>query len=346
MPVLIRSRWATLVRCLFAVSLVGIAPAALAGSQPLQIEGGDSALPTAIVGSPYLQSLQAQGGVPPYTWTGTVPAALDLTLSPEGVLSGTPEQATSAPLQLTVTVIDSVGSQAQAMLTMEVIAVDDLAITTPFLQPAVFGTQYDQSILGSDGTVTNPVLSWSLPDGDSLPAGVQFAESGTPAVAQLSGIPTQAGIFPLTVNLSDNFGHTATRQYIFTVTDVGGAPPRSLPTATIGEPYSTQLNATSNSPLSWSLNSGALPPGLSLSTTGEISGTVSASAVPGTYPFAVALTAGGPESLVPLEIEVQAAPPRPPSQGCATGNGLSGAGLLLLAMAWLKVSRRRNRSTE
>lgn len=47
----------------------------------------------------------------------------------------------------------------------------------------------------------------------------------------------------------------------------------SLPSATAGQSYSQQLTASGGvGPYTWFLVSGALPPGLSLSTTGVISG--------------------------------------------------------------------------
>jgi len=60
----------------------------------------------------------------------------------------------------------------------------------------------------------------------------------------------------------------------------------SLPAATGGQPYSASLAATGGiSPYSWSVASGALPPGLTLnSSTGQISGTPD---VAGTYSFTV-----------------------------------------------------------
>ena len=45
-----------------------------------------------------------------------------------------------------------------------------------------------------------------------------------------------------------------------------------LPTASRGQPYDQQLTASGGTPITWSYT-GSLPPGLSLSTTGQISGT-------------------------------------------------------------------------
>ncbi len=312
------------------------------GSGALQIEQSGLSLPTAIVMSSYLQQLEAQGGVPPYTWTGTIPSSLDkVSISSDGVLGGIPLAATNGPVQFTVIVTDAIGTTASATLTVEVIAPGALTITTPFMQPAVVGMQYDETILASDGTVTGASFNWSLSTQTTLPIGLLFQEIGMPAVADISGVPTQAGIFPVVVNLADNFGHSATRQYILTVAESPiPVPKQSLPAAIIGNGYAAQLQATSISTLAWRLFSGQLPPGLSLAPTGAISGTVPANTVTGGYPFSAAVSdANGEESVVALDIQVQL--PAASSGGCATGTGPAGAGLLLLAMAWLSRRRRR-----
>jgi hypothetical protein len=346
MPGSIRRRFATLARWLAGVSFLGMASGALAGPVPLQINTS-GALPTAIAGSAYLQALEAQGGVPPYAWVATIPASLGLTLSQEGVLSGTPVQPTDGPVQLMVLVADSVGVQAHATLTLEVVAVGALTITTPFLLPGVVGTPYDQVLLASDGTATDPALSWSFPTGTLLPAGFQIVEIGRPAVAHLIGTPTQPGIFPIVLNLSDNFGHTATRQYILTIAGGEVPPPYTPAVAVIGVPYSFRLQPTNAAPWTWSLFSGQLPPGLELSPAGTISGTVPAGTTLGVYPFAVTVTdANGAQSVEPIEIEVQAAPPSQSvsgssAAGCTAGRGLASAEVLLLTMVWLSGAGRR-----
>lgn len=72
-------------------------------AEPLLIGGS---LPNATVGIRYSQSLMASGGVAPYTWDvteGELPPGL--TLSPEGILSGTPT--TIGNYTVTVRVTDS-----------------------------------------------------------------------------------------------------------------------------------------------------------------------------------------------------------------------------------------------
>jgi hypothetical protein len=56
----------------------------------------------------------------------------------------------------------------------------------------------------------------------------------------------------------------------------------------VGVPYHQQLTASGGSgPYSWSITEGTLPPGLSLSSTGMLSGTPSAS---GTFNFVITAT--------------------------------------------------------
>jgi hypothetical protein len=59
-----------------------------------------------------------------------------------------------------------------------------------------------------------------------------------------------------------------------------------MPAGTIGSAYSQTLTSSGGTtPLAWSLLSGSLPPGLTLSSSGVISGTVGAGAA--TYSFTV-----------------------------------------------------------
>jgi len=70
----------------------------------------------------------------------------------------------------------------------------------------------------------------------------------------------------------------------------------TLPNALVGTPYSAVVNAGGGTPpYSWTISAGSLPPGLSLSASGAISGTASAQ---GTYSFTVQAADGAtPTSL-------------------------------------------------
>ena len=81
---------------------------------PLQIAAPGAGTPDDIgtAGQSFLETLQASGGVPPYSWAITgLPPGLSITPGPseESEISGTPTTAGTYPLTITVT--DSAGTQ-------------------------------------------------------------------------------------------------------------------------------------------------------------------------------------------------------------------------------------------
>src|SRR5438477_33549 len=93
-----------------------------------------------------------------------------------------------------------------------------------------------------------------------------------------------------TVIVSNSAGSVTSSAGVLTVS--ASIPPlqitgSQLPDGTVGSAYSATLNASGGStPYSWSVSSGTLPTGLSLSSTGTISGTPT---VAGAFPFTVAV---------------------------------------------------------
>jgi hypothetical protein len=157
-------------------------------------------LPGGTVGQPYNQTLQASGGIGALTWTGTggaLPAMLSL--SPDGVISGTPTTAGTA--NFTVRVTDTLGQSDTQSLSIVVSAA--LAITTTSLPNGQVGQPYDATLQRSGGVAP---FTWSvtppLPDGLSL----------DPATGQMSGSPAAGteGDHPLTFTVEDS--STPTRQ--------------------------------------------------------------------------------------------------------------------------------------
>ncbi|WP_198137590.1 Ig domain-containing protein [Terriglobus sp. TAA 43] len=87
---------------------------------PLSLTGG---LPNATLGVAYTQTLQATGGLPPYTYTvtsGSLPAGLSLN-GTTGVVSGTPTAVGASSLTITATDSQSTPQQASLPLTMQVL---------------------------------------------------------------------------------------------------------------------------------------------------------------------------------------------------------------------------------
>ncbi|MCI0370337.1 MAG: putative Ig domain-containing protein, partial [candidate division NC10 bacterium] len=175
-----------------------------------------------------------------------------------------------------------------------------LTITTTSLPAATVGTAYSQPLAATGGTTP---YTWSLASG-TLPPGLSLSGGGV-----LSGTPTTAGSFSFTPQVTDGIGATDTQPLSLTV---NALPPlnittTSLPAATVGTAYSQPLAATGGTtPYTWSLASGTLPPGLSLSGGGVLSGTPTTA---GSFSFTVRVTdSASATDTQPLSLTVSAPP--------------------------------------
>jgi len=248
-----------------------------------------TSIPAGQVGSAYSTTLAATGGVTPYTWSlssGSLPGGL--TLVAAGTISGTPT--TSGSFSFTVKVTDSTTPTAQTAAQALSLTINSdataVSISTSSLPSGQQGTAYNATLAASGGTTP---YSWSVSAG-SLPSGLSI----TPASGAISGTPTASGTYNFTVEVTDSTkptAQTATKSLTLTMT-VAAQPiaitTTSVPSGTVGDAYSTTLAATGGTtPYSWSISSGALPGGLTLSTSGTISGTPTAS---GSFNFTAKVT--------------------------------------------------------
>ncbi|MES2736436.1 MAG: SdrD B-like domain-containing protein [Verrucomicrobiota bacterium] len=230
------------------------------------------------------QTLTATGGTAPYTWSlssGSLPTGLSL--SPAGVISGT-TTANAGTTNLTVSVVDAAGCVGARSYNF---TVQCAALTiSPSVLPAAqqFAAYPAQTITAAGGT--GP-YRFSISTG-SLPAGMALSADGS-----LSGTPAAVpGNYTVVLRATDNVGCTSTRAYVLTVTCPSIViSPASLPAAGQGAAYNQTLTATNgNSPYSWAVTAGALPPGMVISPSGQLSGTVTASS--GSYSFTITATDG------------------------------------------------------
>lgn len=139
-------------------------------------------------------------------------------------------------------------------------------VTNTSFADGTVGLAYYQQ-LNSNGGVA-PV-TWSLASG-SLPAGLSLSTDGI-----ISGTPTTIGLSTFTALATDAGSATASKELTI---QVNYAPvvvtTPGLPSCTVGSAYSKSLNATGGTgSFTWAISGGALPTGLSLSSSGVISGT-------------------------------------------------------------------------
>jgi len=157
-----------------------------------------------------------------------------------------------------------------------------VSITTSSLPTAKLGVAYSKSLAATGGTAP---YSWSLASG-TLPAGLSLSSAGV-----ISGTPTAQGTSNFTVRVTDssNPAQSATKALSLSVVNpVKITTASALPAASVGVAYSTTLAAKGGTPpYTWSVTSGALPPGLSLSGSGVISGKPTTK---GTFNFTVKVT--------------------------------------------------------
>nr|MCU0247897.1 Ig domain-containing protein [Bryobacter sp.] len=141
-------------------------------------------------------------------------------------------------------------------------------ITEVTLQQGTVGEVYPAVTLTATGG--NPPYRWSLESG-ALPAGITLSADG-----RISGVPQVPGSFPFAARVTDSS---------FAVASIGLGlvirpaqiflPAQVLPAGVVGTPYpATTLTAQgSGAPFTYRVSGGSLPPGLQLSTGGQIAGT-------------------------------------------------------------------------
>jgi hypothetical protein len=236
-------------------------------------------LPSGQTGQSYELTLRVAGGTPPYRFeplavTRTPPG---LTLAPNGVLSGTPTEAGSYTLGLTVT--DAAGEILNASPT--------LVVTAPGVGPPLTEAVGLSSTLGLAG-VGMPYavsldmlvrggaapLTFALVPGAPLPPGLVLHDGGNGVPASVAGIPTAVGEYPFTLVATDATGQTLTLELGIQVSTLGLSQP-GVPNGMVGVPYSVALGPSGGvQPYTLHVHPYFdMPPGLSLNAAGVLSGT-------------------------------------------------------------------------
>ncbi len=141
---------------------------------------------------------------------------------------------------------------------------------------AQVGVAYTSGLSATGGVApyTFSIVSGSLPPGLTL----------NPSTGAITGTPTTYGSYTFTAQVADSQGNTATASCTIVVSPPTLTLACPSGTAQVGTPYNSALVATGGEPPNtFSIISGSLPPGLTLSpSTAAITGTPTAA---GTYTF-------------------------------------------------------------
>src|SRR3984957_8394647 len=247
----------------------------------------------AVVGLTYgWQISTCCGGTAPYTWTASgLPTGMSIrwgsSVTSDYIAPGWGEiwglATTPGNYTVTVPVTDSLGAAASLTFPFHV-SVLSLA---PYynLQPGTINSPYSTAfqIIGGSPSYSVTQIGGYLPDGLAL---------NTASVAtgnfSVTGTPVENGGFDPEFRVTDGSGNTLTRNNYFNINNVPGGITinnnSALGSFTTGQHFSIQLSACCVANYVWSATPGSLPSGLTLSTSGQLSGTVSTS---GTYTFLV-----------------------------------------------------------
>ncbi len=193
------------------------------GASPLNILNSTT-LPVGAEGDSYAQTLQATGGLQPYTWTldsGALPPGFNF--SSGGVLSGTPPPGAAGNYSFTVRVTDSQSPvKAYQTATFNLTINPPLTFPTATLPSGVVSVAYSAAVAVTSGTGipcsttgTPPPYNYAIAPGSApLPPGLTLSASGS-----ITGTPTgPIGVYAFTVQATDCFPTTATANFSITIT--------------------------------------------------------------------------------------------------------------------------------
>jgi hypothetical protein len=298
------------------VALVITSPAPPAGT-----------LQTAYGGSSSGFSLTASGGEAPYTWSwaaaagSMLPAGLAISTNANstGAIAGTPTASGSYSVVIKVTDSQSPAAQMAANYTITVSAAAPLRITSGTPPNGSVGAPYGPRLicrgipcgngflLAATGGVQSHVWSWAAAPQSTLPPGLDVSNSNSFQKGIIAGTPTTLGTYKVVVTVTDT-GSPATQASANYTISISPPPPPVINTTpapsagAVNLPYSFTFTATNGlAPLIWS-ETGALPPGLVLSTAGVLSGTPTEI---GSFPITVRVQDSVGQNATPQNFTIQ-----------------------------------------
>lgn len=224
------------------------------------------------------------------SWTLTPPTG-------EGSLTTSTTQATyNAPTPVTtaftVTITATSIAHPNQSSSLKITVEPPPSIAPQTLPVGIENIPYTATITATGGV---PPLTWSLAAGSGiLPPGLTLGTSTTDTVT-IQGKPTQAGTFPIIIQVSDSVGSPpATANLSITISNLAIVTTSPLPSGTVNTLYGpVQFTASGGTtPYTWAVATGStLPSGLTLTSAGVLSGSLATGAATST--FNITLTDSG-----------------------------------------------------
>jgi uncharacterized protein (TIGR03437 family) len=262
-----------------------------------------TSLPSGNVGQPYSATLSTSNGSSSTEWTLGCPSVRSpsRSVSPRGTPCAAPpwlsigRTGSSTTLSGTPTSSGTFDFEVQAFDPQQEafsdrgfsLTINNFAIQSQSPLPGgIVGQGYDVSLSLVGGT---PPFLFTIAAGSSqtgqngFPPGLSISSSG-----EITGDPTAAGTYFFTLNATDFRGNQASMAFTLTVAPTLSITTLSIPSGVVGAPYpQTTIAATGGFPPFTFFINGTPPPGMSLSTSGNLTGTPTAA---GTYPILVEVT--------------------------------------------------------
>lgn len=231
------------------------------------------------------------------TGMGCPPTGLSVNPS-TGVISGTPTVLSSASCSL----VANNGNPTTASTPVTFNIFRPPVVYSPVGPVALSGqtlvafTTYTPSATNLPGTAG----TFSLSPGGCLPPGLTLSNTATGAIG---GTPTAAGTFTCTLNAANGnpsgpFAQTLNFNITLGPPSITSPAAGALPAGAINVAYPAQTIVANNGPNTFSISAGALPPGLTLSPAGVISGTPDGTVITTTTMFNFTVDATNSVSLV------------------------------------------------
>lgn len=248
--------------CLVALAILSGACGSDPQIPPLVLSA--PAFPDVRLGASISAKFTAMGGQEPYTFRvseGALPEGTALDAA-TGLVTGV----ATAPgrTSFTITVTD-LGMRTATAGAMQYVIPDPLEILTRSLPAGKEGSPYDQALLARGGLAP---LVWTIAEG-ALPRGIALEASG-----QLAGTPSEYGGFDFTARVTDAEDTARDVALHLTLSSLNPMIQTStVEKGRVGSQYALALVAEGGEPpYSWQVSAGALPPGVSLATNGELAG--------------------------------------------------------------------------